>query len=131
MSKKLTDPRPRYYDSRTGHYNLRFRGDTEIYSKTFRLHRTNLLQANSSLKLRRVDSTSTTTLRHLPACSEPRDQFVVSGLFEFTDIHKYNVWMAENKNGLPPLPMPSNVRWEDVDRLFVFHRRVHGRLMTR
>ena len=126
MPKKLTDPRPRYYDSRTGHYNLRFRGETEIYSKTFKQHRINLLKAYSSLVMRRVDPSSTATnIRHLPGCAEPRDQFVVSGVFEFTDIHKYNVWMLENKtrakNGLSPLPLPTSVRWEDVDRFFVFH----------
>ena len=113
MPKKLTDPRPRYYDSRTG----RFLGDSEVYSKTFKQHRINLLKSYSSLMMRRVSPSSTATcIRHLPVCQEPRDQFVVSGLFEFTDIHKYNVWKLDNK-GTPP----TDVQWEDVCRFFVFH----------
>ena len=66
MPKKLTDPRERYYDLRTGHYNLRYRGDTEVHSKTFILHK----------------AAVRTMLDKLHKFSE---QYVITGLFHFVE----------------------------------------------
>ena len=71
MPKKLTDPRERYYDLRTGHYNLRYRGDSEVYSRTFILHK-----AAVRMMLDKVEKFS--------------EQYVITGLFQFVEKPRYS-----------------------------------------
>ena len=125
MPRKLADPRERFYDIRTGHYNLKYKGDSiEIFSKTFEMHQATLQRFHDQLQVRlrgsevRVGGT--------------KQLFVLTGLFQFVHLPSYYDWLKENdmrgSRGLAPLPPPARVVSEEECRFFAYHAHPFGRL---
>ena len=97
----------------------------------------------SGLEVGRVDPSVAQRLRCLPEpYSGAKDQFVVAGRFQFTDLPKYYGWERENerraKNGLYPLPSRIRVTLLEVfgaepaelDEWLTYFERVYNEILV-
>ena len=107
MGRKSQDVRERFYDVRTGNYNLRWKHEGEVFSRSFALHQKYLQNL-----LNRIESKSPT------GCTGPKEIVTLVGVFEEYVIPLYCGLQAANRErlrqGLAALPQPEPV-WEPFD----------------